>query len=238
MPILQTNMEMNKQRGPCHGGGLPMRHHRLPWKSMLLRTFLKILLLSGLIITSARSLASDSALDKFAQELARGTNLIFKESGPHFGFCFPYANSLILFVMRNQYKLAVLIQFSTLLLCLGSLRPMGFFCRRALKMLLVISTFLKFYRIEETSGEFIALTSADFQRLLHVLLIVATLDLNMYDKGMNVRRFRRDATQAAWKESAKYSTLESLPSDEVDEASTSEMTNEASSIDTSSAKEQ
>ena len=57
--------------------------------------------------------------------------------------------------------------------------------------------------MDEASGEFIALDMHDFQRLLHVLLIVATLDLTMYDKGMNVRRFRREANEAAWKESAK-----------------------------------
>ena len=58
--------------------------------------------------------------------------------------------------------MAVLIQFTTLILSLGSIRPMGFFCRRVLKTLLVVSTILRFYRMDEASGEFIALDMQDF----------------------------------------------------------------------------
>ena len=60
--------------------------------------------------------------------------------------------------MRNQYKLAVIIQFSTLFLCLGSLRPMGHFCRQALKVVLVLTSILRFYRMDMATGEFIALS--------------------------------------------------------------------------------
>ena len=85
--------------GPCRGppgvgpphprwGG----HHRLPWKAMLLRVSLKILLLAGLILSSARSLACECALAKFGQELSRGANQIFRVSGVHFGLCLPYAS--------------------------------------------------------------------------------------------------------------------------------------------------
>ena len=101
---------------------------------------------------------SESALEGIGQELVHGADLTLRATGQHYGFCIPNASSLVLLVMRNQYKLAVIIQFSTLFLCLGSLRPMGHFCRRALKIVLVVTTILRFYRIDVASGEFIALS--------------------------------------------------------------------------------
>ena len=101
---------------------------------------------------------SESALEGIGQELVRGADLTLRATGQHYGFCIPNASSLVLLVMRNQYKLAVIIQFSTLFLCLGSLRPMGHFCRRALKIVLVVTTILRFYRMDVASGEFIALS--------------------------------------------------------------------------------
>lgn len=132
---------------------------------------------------------------------------------------------MIFFVMRNQYKLAVLIQFTTLLLCLGSLRPMGWFCRNMLKKVLVVTAILRFFKMNAASGEFAALTKDDFSRLLHLLLIIGTLDLGMYEHGMRMKRHRRRDAEQTWKENGKAlasTTDQSQSEDEavVEEAST------------------
>ena len=109
--------------------------------------------------------------------------------------------------MRNQYKLAVLVQFSTLLLCLGSLMPRGFFSQAVLKRLLVLTTILRFFKMDASSGEFIALSKEDFSRMLHILLIIGTLDLVMFEKAMRMRLFRRKNAEQNWKANAKTKAL-------------------------------
>ena len=76
---------------------------------MLVRVLLKLVLLLGLIVSSNKNLMSESALEGIGQDLVRGADLTLRATGQHYGFCLPYASSLVLLVMRNQYKLAVLI---------------------------------------------------------------------------------------------------------------------------------
>lgn len=174
---------MPKHRhGPPGEGHRPHRGHKnkLPFKQALYRTFLKLLLLGGLIWQAASSLMCDCALNHFGGQIARGTNMLLRFTH-HYGFCMPYAAELTLMVMRNQYKIAILIQFSTLILCLMTLKPGGF-APALLKRLLFATALLRFINIDTVTGEFVALSVDEFQNLLHLLVIIGTLELMVYER--------------------------------------------------------
>jgi len=100
------------------------------------------MLLGGLIWQTCRSLICDCALYAVGSNLSSGTNMLVRASSLHLGIYLPYGSSVILFTLRNQYKLAILLQLTTALLCLMALKPRSSLVNALLKRVLLVSAFL------------------------------------------------------------------------------------------------
>ena len=103
------------------------------------------------------------------------------------GFTFPYSTEICLFVMRNQYKLAVIVQFSTLVLALLFLLTTACFANTLLKHLLCVTALLRFFKIDPASGALVALSRNDLHNLMHLVLIIGALELIAYERGMRMK---------------------------------------------------
>lgn len=122
----------------------------------------------------------------------------------HLGLCVPYASTVFLFVLRNQFKLAIMLQFATFFLCLSvALKSRGLFAGSLLARLLVLSTLLRYFRIDTASGEIVTMSEDDFWHLIHILGILVGLQMIKYDSKMRKRRHRRDMADKKWREEAK-----------------------------------
>ena len=52
------------------------------------------------------------------------------------------------------------------------------------------------------SGEIMALTPKDLWKLIHLLVVIAGLELVTYEQGMRRRRHRRDMAEKTWRDEA------------------------------------
>ena len=125
-----------------------------------------------------------------------------RASGPHIGLAIPYASETVFFVMRNQYKLAVLIQFSIFVLGLLNLLPPSRLANGLLKRLLLVTAFVRFFNIDPASGALVALSRDDFGRLLHFVLVIGALEMVSFESGMRRLKKRRKRAERAWKQNA------------------------------------
>ena len=93
--------------------------------------------------------------------------------------------------MKNQYKLAVIINFSTLFLALLSALPNPFPASPLLKRLLIVTSLIRYFSMDLSTGHFVALSQERLSDMIQILVIIATLDLGRYDMRMRMRRWMK-----------------------------------------------
>lgn len=104
-----------------------------------------------------------------------------RDLGPVFGFSFPCGTEVALFVMKNKYKLALLVQDTTGLLALLCLMPRGKMANFALRKLLPVVAFLRYFSIDPATGSLVPLERSDMNNLLYLVGVMIALELIKYE---------------------------------------------------------
>lgn len=170
---------------------------------MLLRSILKALFLGNLIWETASRLSCDCALAQFGKTVAEGANMLMSAPMFHFGVYVTQKDPIFFFLLRNAYKISVLIHAALLLLAVHTILPFNKGPTRLLRRLVAVLALLLSFRSDLSSGRILTLSEADLHRLIQMIVVVAGLHLSTFDMKMRRLMARRRQTQKILKEEAR-----------------------------------